>query len=206
MKHIFLNIIRMLGKLFPYSMSVRLKSYRNILYTAWMSNYIGEVGRSTVIEKPCQLQAGGERIKIGSRSCIQAYSVLGCWKGDTQSSPSITIGNNCCLGEYNHITAINSITIGDGLLTGRFVIISDNNHGGLSEAEADIRPGDRKLVSKGSITIGKNVWIGDKATILGGVDIGNNVIIAAISVVRSDIPDNCLVAGNPAIIKKRIKK
>ena len=43
--------------------------------------------------------------------------------------PQITIGNNCTFGVYNNITCSNSITIEDGLLTGKIVTISDNNHG-----------------------------------------------------------------------------
>lgn len=52
------------------------------------------------------------------------------------------------------------------------------------------------------ITIGDDVWIGGNATILPGVNIGNNVIVAAGAVVTKDIPDNCIVGGVPA---KKIK-
>lgn len=52
------------------------------------------------------------------------------------------------------------------------------------------------------IIIGDNCYIGTGVTILGPVKIGNNVVIAAGSVVIHDIPDNCMVAGNPAVIKK----
>lgn len=48
------------------------------------------------------------------------------------------------------------------------------------------------------ITIGDDVWIGGNVSVLPGVNIGNNVIIQAGSVVLDDIPDNTLVAGNPA--------
>lgn len=54
------------------------------------------------------------------------------------------------------------------------------------------------------IFIGDNCYIGTGVTILGPVHIGNNVVIGAGAVVTKDIPDNCIVAGNPAtIIKKR---
>ncbi|MBR0171265.1 MAG: acetyltransferase [Lachnospiraceae bacterium] len=52
------------------------------------------------------------------------------------------------------------------------------------------------------VTIGSDVWIGGNCTILPGVTIGNNVVIAAGAVVSKDIPDNCLVGGVPA---KKIK-
>jgi Acetyltransferase (isoleucine patch superfamily) len=110
-------------------------------------------------------------------------------------SPSISIGDNCNIGEYCHISAINKITIADGVLTGRFVYIGDNAHGGLSWEEAGIPPAKRKLITKGEIMIGRNVWIGDKSTILGGVSIGDNVIIGANTVVTHDIPSNTVVGG-----------
>lgn len=52
--------------------------------------------------------------------------------------------------------------------------------------------------SGGGVKIGNNVFIGMKTTILKGVHVGNNVIIGANSLVNKDIPDNCVVAGNPA--------
>lgn len=54
------------------------------------------------------------------------------------------------------------------------------------------------LGSSGKVSIGDNVFIGVKTTILKGVSIGNNVIIGANSLVNKDIPDNSVVAGNPA--------
>ena len=54
------------------------------------------------------------------------------------------------------------------------------------------------LGSGGGIQIGNNVFIGMKTTILKGVHVGNNVIIGANSLVNKDVPNNCVVAGNPA--------
>jgi maltose O-acetyltransferase len=55
------------------------------------------------------------------------------------------------------------------------------------------------------VTIGDNVWIGGSVTILPGVTIGNGVTIGAGSVVTKDVPDNVVVAGNPAKIIKQLK-
>lgn len=54
--------------------------------------------------------------------------------------------------------------------------------------------------SAGKVKIGNNVFIGMQATILKGVTIGNNVIIGANSLVNKDVPDNVVIAGNPARI------
>lgn len=55
------------------------------------------------------------------------------------------------------------------------------------------------------VTIGDNVWVGARSVILPGVTIGNNVVVAAGSVVTKDVPDNSLVAGVPAVIKRKIE-
>lgn len=65
-------------------------------------------------------------------------------------------------------------------------------------------PKEGELPFKGDTVIGNDVWIGYEATIMPGVSIGNGAIIAAKSVVTRDIPDYCVVGGNPAsIIKQR---
>lgn len=177
------------------------------IYTMWLSTYIGEVGLKSSIAPPCQLQGDGlKHIFIGQLTFIDRRCVFGCRKtyGSQSFEPEIRIGNNCNIGEYNHISAINKIIIGDGLLTGRFVFIGDNSHGGLSWQEADVPPAKRDLKSKGDITIGRNVWLGDKVTILSGVNIGDNVIVAANAVVTVNVPSNCVVGGVPARIIKKL--
>ena len=142
---------------------------------------------------------------MGARTSIESHGILGCWETfgkDQHYEPEIIIGEDCNIGEYCHITAIHRITIGNNLLTGRFVYIGDHAHGGLSLEEATIPPIQRPLQSKGEIVIGDNVWIGDKVTILSGVNIGNNVIIAANAVVTKDIPSNSIAAGVPARVVK----
>ena len=197
------------SKIYPYNLSQRIKGCRDLLYTMWIRNFLGDVGEHSCFKYPLRLQGCGlQGIHIGERTCFQAYCILGAWERygkDEHYEPEIVIGNECNIGEYTHITACNKITIGDGLLTGRFVYIGDNSHGSLSWEEADIPPVKRHLQSKGEIIIGKNVWIGDKVTILGGVTIGDNVIIGAGSIVTHDVPSNCMAAGMPAKIVKGLK-
>lgn len=202
-------IFRFFSFLYPYKFHRWLIGYKNLFYTLWIKNFIGKVGEQSTICYPCDLQGEGlKNITIGSSTTINRHTILGCWtKYGNQQFPnaSITIGNNCSIGEYSHITACNKITIGDGLLTGRYVFISDNNHGGLSKEESEIIPLKRELKSKGEVTIGNNVWLGDKVAVLSGVHIGNNVIVAANAVVTKDIPDGCIVAGVPGKVVKQIE-
>jgi maltose O-acetyltransferase len=55
-----------------------------------------------------------------------------------------------------------------------------------------------------SIMVGNGTWIGAKVTVLDGVKIGNGCVIAAGSVVCHDVDDNCLIAGVPAIVKRKL--
>ena len=213
MKNLFKSIVTMItwlwSRIYTYGINRKLTGYGNMLYSLWVCQFIGKVGKNTHFERPLLLQGGGQRrIKIGAYTGIGHHTILGCWEHygkDEHFEPEIIIGNHCNIGEYCHITAINKITIGDGLLTGRFVYIGDNAHGGLSLDEANTPPIQRHLTSKGEIKIGNNVWIGDKVTVLGGVTIGDNVIIAANAVVLHDIPLNSLAAGIPAKVVKQLK-
>lgn len=209
-------LMLMWSRVYTYKISCKLMRIRNMFYTMWIRNFMGKVGEESSIYYPCKLEGGGSsRIYVGSHTCIQSHCILGCWECynfhnvdgtciNQHFNPEIIIGNNCSIGEYTQITAVNRIIIGDGLLTGRYVYIGDNSHGGLSWEEAKIRPVKRELRSKGEIKIGDNVWVGDKTTILGGVTIGDNVIIGANSVVTHDVPSNCVVSGVPAKVTKQL--
>lgn len=120
-------------------------------------------------------------------------------------SPKLTIGSNCNFGAYNHITCTNEVIIGDNVLTGKWVTISDNCHGATDVESLKTPPLLRPIVSKGKVYIGNNVWIGDKATILAGVTIGDGAVIGANAVVTKDVPSLSVVVGNPAKIIRKVK-
>lgn len=148
---------------------------------------------------------GEQYIYIGEGTRFGDFTHLTAWDKTCAGgtfTPEIRIGKNCDFGAWNHITAINRIEIGDNLLTGKWVTITDNNHGGTNLDNMQIPPLMREMVSKGPVSIGNNVWIGDKATILPGVEIGDGAIVAANSVVTKNVPAYCVVAGNPAKVVK----
>ena len=123
--------------------------------------------------------------------------------GVSNCEPKLSIGNNCSFGAYNHITCANRVTIGDSLLTGKWVTITDNSHGETDKVTLGMRPQKRPITSKGPVVIGNNVGIGDKATILPGVTIGDGAVIAANAVVTKDVPAYSVVGGNPAKVIKQ---
>ena len=121
----------------------------------------------------------------------------------------ICIGDNVQINDYVHIGAINKITIGDNVIIASKVFISDHNHGEYKVMDAkstpDVIPAMRTLKSK-PIHIGDNVWIGELVCILPGVSIGKGSVIGAGSIVTKNVPADCIVAGNPAVIIKEFNK
>jgi sugar O-acyltransferase (sialic acid O-acetyltransferase NeuD family) len=90
-------------------------------------------------------------------------------------------------------------SIGTGSLINAF---SSIHHDVVIGNFVEVSPGVKIL---GNCTIGAFTTIGTNATILPKVKIGENVIVAAGAVVTTDVPDNCMVAGVPATIKKELK-
>jgi len=122
---------------------------------------------------------------------------------------TIEIGDHTMLNGVA-ITAYDSVSIGKNCQIASSTLISDTDFHPIDPVtrlkESMGYPFDHQLVNKRPITIGNNVWIGWNCTILKGVKIGDNSIIAAGSVVLSDIPENVLAAGNPAVVKKKLNE
>ena len=146
---------------------------------------------------------GGECIQIAKKTSFDDFFYLCAWPKYVDITPTLIIGSQCNFGAYNHISCTNKVVVGDNVLTGKWVTISDNNHGDTSEEMLHRHPSERPIVSKGPIVIEDDVWIGDKVTILAGVHIGKGAVIAANAVVTKDVPAYCVAAGNPARIIKQ---
>lgn len=111
-------------------------------------------------------------------------------------------GNSIGLGANIMTNSVltNDITIGTGVLINLSCTIG---HDVVIEDFVELCP---DVNVSGNCKIGKFTFIGTNSTILPNVEIGSNVVIAAGSVVTKNIPDNCMVAGIPAIIKKELPK
>ena len=102
----------------------------------------------------------------------------------------VFINSGCCFQDQG------GITIGDGCFIGHQVVFATIDHG--------LDPTHRHDNFVAPIRLGKNVWVGAHATILRGVTIGDNSVIAAGAVVTKDVPENVVVGGVPAKVIKNI--
>lgn len=106
------------------------------------------------------------------------------------------IGKNVFINFNCTFLDLGGITIDDNVLIAPNVSLLSEGH--------PISPEERNTLMPGHIHIKRNVWIGAGATILPGVTIGENSVVAAGAVVSKDVPDNTVVGGIPAKVIKHI--
>jgi acetyltransferase-like isoleucine patch superfamily enzyme len=111
---------------------------------------------------------------------------------------NIRVGARVFINQNCTFYSLAPITIGDDVLIGPSVSLITSEH--------PVAPSQRRAHLLGKpITIENNVWIAAGVTVIGGVTIGENSVVAAGSVVTKDVPANTLVAGNPAKIIRSIE-
>jgi acetyltransferase-like isoleucine patch superfamily enzyme len=154
-------------------------------------------GRGSTIAFPPGAVFGEAAIAIGADTVISSLVSMsvGMVPGqDFWGLTVLTIGDRCVIGRGSHLVAHQSVILGDDVWTGPNVYISDQNHG---YEDPDIPIGRQVPVNR-PVSIGSGSWLGAGAIILPGASVGRNVVVAAGSVVRGEIPDQCVVAGVPA--------
>ena len=114
----------------------------------------------------------------------------------TDCGSNITFGKNVFLNTGCTFQDLGGVTIGDASQIGQNVTLCTLNHG--------LEPEQRSTIYPSPIVIGKNVWIGANATVLPGVTVGDDAIIAAGAVVTRDVPEKAVVAGVPARVIKMV--
>lgn len=147
------------------------------------------VGPNTVFDGIPDLVAPFSNIRIGSNSRIGKNCVM-----YTSRNGIIVIGNHVSINNNSHVTAQDSIHIGDYTLIAEGVGIRDHDHS-FDSLQRPIR--EQGFEAK-PIVIGSNVWIGRNVSILKGVTIGEGSVIGANAVVTKDIPPYSVNVGNPA--------
>lgn len=114
----------------------------------------------------------------------------------TDFGKNITIGKNVFINSCCNFQDQGGVTIKDGALIGHKVVLATVNHG--------FAPEKRQMNYPAPIVIGKNAWIGSNATILQGVTVGDDAIVAAGAVVTRDVAPGTIVGGVPAKFIKTV--
>lgn len=114
----------------------------------------------------------------------------------TDFGKNISVGENVFINACCHFQDHGGVTLGDGCQIGHNVVFATLNHG--------LAPEDRAFTYPDPIVLERNVWVGSNATILQGVTIGENAVVAAGAVVTRDVPANTIVGGVPAKFIRKI--
>ncbi len=184
----------------PYLLKKYYLRFRQWYVQHFIRPQLDALGVYPTMMKPWHIQVNGPNIRIGDSVTIIAEpsspTTIGVW-GHEPDSGGVTIGNAVLLAPGVRISACEHITIGDSCLIANGVYITDSDWHGLYDRIE--RP-----ATKTPVHIGRNVWLGDHSTVLKGVTIGDNSIVAARAVVTRDVPANVVVAGNPAVVVKQL--
>ena len=115
----------------------------------------------------------------------------------TTGGADIRVGRNVFINQNCTFYDLGGLDIADDVMIGPNVSLITSGH--------PIEPSRRReIVMAKPIVIGRNVWIAAGATIIGGVTVGENSVVAAGSVVTRDVPPNTLVGGSPARVIRAI--
>ncbi len=132
------------------------------------------------------------RIRVGKAAWLGPGAVF-------QGTGDVRIGKSTYVGAYASINCMHAVTIGDRCMLGNFVSLIDNDHGTSGTSALQSQP-----LASAPIVVRDDCWLGEKATVLRGVTIGEGAVVAAGSVVRRDVPPYTLVAGVPARIVRTL--
>ena len=166
---------------------------RSFCYRLFWGHSFGSFGKGSIIVSPRIFNP--KYIYIG-KNCLINDKV---WLASSGNGSKLIIGNRVRIGRFSEIFAIQSITIEEGVVMAENTYISDNTHS-FDDVNIPIR--DQEVIPLNNVVVGSGTWIGRNACIMG-CKIGRNCVIGAFSFVKKDIPDHCVVVGNPARIVKR---
>ncbi|MDC1753711.1 acyltransferase [Bacteroides uniformis] len=166
---------------------------RSFCYRLFWGHSFGSFGKGSIIVSPRIFNP--KYIYIG-KNCLINDKV---WLASSGNGSKLIIGNRVRIGRFSEIFAIQSITIEEGVVMAENTYISDNTHS-FDDVNIPIR--DQEVIPLNNVVVGSGTWIGRNACIMG-CKIGRNCVIGAFSFVKKDIPDYCVVVGNPARIVKR---
>jgi acetyltransferase-like isoleucine patch superfamily enzyme len=169
-----------------------------------LAERFGSFGAGSCIDFPPATLQNVASIHLGRDVLVgrQATLAAGYGVGDPRlPRRALVIGDDCVLGAGVTITAHEYVELGEAVYTGQRVFITDASHG----YQDPDTPVGRQFGSHQPVMIGSGTWIGHAAVILPGTRIGRNVVVAAGAVVRGEVEDHAVVAGNPARVVRRLE-
>jgi abequosyltransferase len=183
----------------------RIAALHQAAKAASLTKHFRQFGADSYLPEICYIPhpeyvAIGRSLRALPGLIIEAHTM----RGEEKYFPAIDLGNYVRFGANCRLDCCVGIKIGDWVMIGHQVIITDNELDDTPVAIQNYLPANRRLVSKGPITIANNVLIEDNVRILSGVVIGQNAIIKAGSVVHNSVPANSIVAGNPARVVEQV--
>lgn len=131
----------------------------------------------------------GDNFSLGNNSTIEGGSSI------KSSSNTLIIKNNVGISQNFFLAVRGHVKIGSDVIIGPYVKIFSENHSFSISENIPFRLQDEVKLTT---IIGNNVWIGSGVIILPGVKIGDNVVVAAGSVVTKNLKKNCMYGGIPA--------
>lgn len=174
-------------------------------YRHWYTEYFLRpecefLGPHHTIMKPRYVRISGPNIRIGRSFTAIGEPMhqveIGVW-GRNPGEGRIEIGDCVLMSPGSRLSASDEITLGDGVMLANGAYITDSDWHTIYDRTVR----DERVTP---VHIGENVWLGDHATVLKGVTIGKNSVVAARAVVTRDVPENVVVAGNPAKVVKEL--
>lgn len=173
------------------------------LASRWRNTYYKILGvkiHGYVWMRGIEIPRNFKDIEIASPCAIDKGVILLC-SGEALPHPKIYIGAHTYINRHTFLDATLSLNIGMYCGIGPNCYITDHDHG----LDLTFAPLQQPMVSSPT-KIGDRVWVGANVTILKGVNIGNDAVIGAGSVVTKDIPEKAIAVGNPAkVIKYRVE-
>lgn len=137
---------------------------------------------------------GYGRLTLGRWVVLGAGNAIRCHEGN------VRIGHRAVFGQDNTINAHLDVEVGEDCLFADNIYICDFDH----RFDDDDIPIRKQGIIKSPVEIGRDCWIGEKATILRGVTIGEGSVVASHSLVNRDMPERSITGGVPArVLKKR---
>lgn len=160
------------------------------------------IGTGTRLAFPQGTVFGTPWIELGDHCVIGAEVTLTAgMMPDLDLGPDtiLRLGNGVVLGRGSHVIADTSVTIGDDVFFGPYCYVTSTNHSYDDPHE----PVGKQWPRTAPVEIGAGSWLGHGAVVLPGARLGRNVVVAAGSVVRDEVPDHAVVAGAPARVVRR---